>query len=170
MTHHQKVVNEEFKSSLTKYVNENILPHLTIKDNIEGTLKTDFDEERYLGPNSICKYRYNLLLETKDNNSSETVRMTFQYNLSDKTITPIHGGPHIDSIEAQNNRDKQSRQLIEIQRLVKEGKTDIPCPECGEKLDLSILQTKDGPVASWIICKVNQCIRAHINVGRRLLA
>jgi hypothetical protein len=90
-SHHQQAVDARFLSRIEEYVRSQILPQLEIKENLSVKLSTDYDDEKFLGPNSVCKYRYNLLVKSERDHESEEVRLSFQYDMESEEIWPYRG-------------------------------------------------------------------------------
>ncbi len=162
--YHRNQVDTAFVGVLKRYLESEIFPHLNSQGKMTISLQTDFDDEKYLGPNSICKNRYKLLVNSTLGKNEESAQVIFNYYKEERLIKPMYGGPHIESVFTRKQINDDSRQLINVQKLVKDGHKEIPCPKCNEPLELSIVDTKKGPIASWIICNKNKCFRVHVNV------
>jgi len=57
---HKQLVDDRFKTSVLPVIEKEIAPRLTFgePEQIAGLLYTDYDEERHLGPRSLCKYYF----------------------------------------------------------------------------------------------------------------
>jgi len=70
--HHQQAIDEEAVSKIYSYIKETVIPRATPNyAQVTGEFSASYDDPRFFGPLSICKYWYHLGIEFHHSDSNK---------------------------------------------------------------------------------------------------
>ena len=137
-THHQSLVNDKFKQAFRVWICDRILPRLSGKATlIKGWIRTNYDHQKFFGPRSVVKYRYQASLWCEVTDGKEEVVATLDYD-SDRTIfVERKDRCHVYTIAQQKDHQLLDRQIADVKDEYARGQREFWCPRCQSAVKVS---------------------------------
>ena len=163
--HHRDTVNAEFRTAFLRYVHERIIPMVTIAfTQVDGHLTTEYDERRFLGPNSAIKYRYDFKCSFILGDQKEEARAIVDYDPNEPSFSEPRWPASVLTLAEQARRQEHDRQLADVHRRIVDGEDPIACPQCGAPLtilayDRKRLFRKKTRFVRHIECQAHKCLQ-----------
>lgn len=83
--HHRRIVDAAFRCAFIDALVEQFLPRLTVRwTRMEGTVAAEYDAPQYMGPLSVCKYKYRFEGSFFRGSARERLSGSFEYQLRDE--------------------------------------------------------------------------------------
>lgn len=121
---HRTLVSSAFRHAFARLLAEEVEPQLTIRvDHFTGSVEPSYNEDRYTGPNSVCKYRFRLRCCFFQGKDIESVDAEIEYDPDTQRFQrPIRVWTLVD----RENWRRLDEALI--------GMRDSSCPWCGGRV------------------------------------
>jgi hypothetical protein len=160
--HHQRSVDDRFRKALLSWLTINILPQVEgAFTRVEGRLYSHYDNPKFLGPDSILQHRYYFQIKFQSPEGTEEAWGEVDYDRAHDTFTPTKIKPsHVRTLSAQRHVREMQDQALRILERIRQGERDIPCPNCGSRLEIWIM---DNDFIKNIACPQKGCFLVHFD-------
>ena len=140
--HHKMVGDSAFRSALESWIQHEVYPRLSgITDRIEGSVTTQYDDPKFLGPNSAVKYRYELKLQCWIGEDYDEARATLIFD-PDQQSFDEHPNERLSVITSETRRAEEELFAAgdDFSAAFDDPNAELKCPSCQ-----GILQRVQGP-------------------------
>jgi hypothetical protein len=164
--YHQKLVGPEFQEAFFRQLARSVLPNLTLAfEEVKGSVTTHYDDVKYLGPISACKYKYRFDATFQQKARKEWVNFGFEYEPGPTGFQLRFDEPRITTARQFERIDEERReQAVERNReadalLVPGRSADRHWTACAEvwRRAESVLGETVGPLRSmplpYLLCE-----------------
>ena len=116
--HHRSIVNAEFQAAFLRHIARAIVPNLTIgTDRVEGTVRADYDDEKYFGPRSAVKFKYTFEGMFRQGERRERVDLKFEFVPGPEGFRLDFGEPSILTARSfEQHREDEQEALRQLDR------------------------------------------------------
>jgi hypothetical protein len=131
--YHIRQVNADFKETLEEYLSRELLPQASLEyDSTEGSLKAQYDEERYCGPNSLVKDIYRLEFSFVRGSEREHTTQDVIYNPKKRGFTVRRGKVlYLWNMPRQRQQRENQQRVSALLAGIAEGEPmQALCPLC----------------------------------------
>jgi hypothetical protein len=158
--HHNSVVDARFRQALYAWIRRRVFPELSSPPNrISGRLWSNYDDEKYFGPLSAIKYRYQLELVSHVAGGTDEVNVTLDYGPSSGTFADDKVPLRVDTPAKKQDRNLQLTQVMDVFARYLRGERGITCPRCGGVLEISC--SPNAKIVKGVRCLGCEEFRAH---------
>ncbi len=137
--YHRSVVNEQFKATLERFFDRELIPQLDEPIvSADGTFSATFDSDRYCGPNSLVRDIFSLELVLVGDGGNSELKSDVVFDRESGTFSPRTGHGHFFYLWTPSRKRRRKREFELIQRLVDDIQANrtslLACPICGGTL------------------------------------
>ena len=133
--HHQKQMDASFFTGLERFLDDEVLPQVTIDyERVSGSIRASYDEPSYLRPTSLVKDKYRLKVTFHKGELFDKLDVTLRYKRDSATFTyTSKKPPTLDTYGIRNVREQNRNRIRKFVREMMRGQEDSrDCPICGK--------------------------------------
>jgi hypothetical protein len=157
--YHRSAVDTEFKESLSRFLASEVLPQVDEPfDTTDGELTTEYDEERYCGPNSAVRDAYRLRFRFIRSDGADELDAHIYRDKSGDFRARYKGAPlRLRTKLSEQVQREINKQVQEIVGRIRAGEAGAwSCPHCGSELALI-----DSPAIFDLTCPKKRCFTVN---------
>jgi hypothetical protein len=138
--YHRSAVDEDFKESLSRFLEAEVLPQVDEPfDTTEGELVTDYNEERYCGPNSAVRNAYRLSFRFMRSSGADELDAHLYRDKTGDFRARYAGAPLILRTKLREELQKELNGKVQeiVERIQADEAGPWGCPQCGSELNVT---------------------------------
>ena len=157
--YHRTTVDSKFRNQFFNYLERSILPQVEGKiDWVDGRLWSNYDEEIFVGEQSIAKRRYSFKIRFFSGREKQTASGEVEYFKEEGEFRVSRRfPPAVATLLAKRVRRDIDKETGLIARRVRAGERDISCPFCGQKISITADEKRIFEI------KCSKCFSVHID-------
>lgn len=137
--YHRDAVDDLFRSRLSRFVEEQLLPLSTLcRPEVSGAVTAFADEDRHCGPNSAVKEIYRLQITLADGKLTEDFDQEIIHRPEAETFTVRGDRPlYLWTVERKRRQVENEKAIEALISKICNGLREAQCPVCGAPVDVS---------------------------------